>query len=127
MPRSLARIVYLAMLCLEKSLPMGGQVRVAIEPGVVSLAVDGRRTAPPPELWAHVTRGTPVPGLKADGVQFALLRMALIATGHDIAVDFGEASASLRISEAQPALAGDPDRASQAAPSPFRKRAMLAR
>ena len=40
MPRSLARIVYLAMLCLEKSLPMGGQVRVAIEPGVVALAVE---------------------------------------------------------------------------------------
>ena len=69
-----------------------------------------------------MTRGTPVPGLKADGVQFALLRMALLATGHDIAVDFGEASASLRISEAQPALAGDPDRWGQAARAPAEAR-----
>jgi histidine phosphotransferase ChpT len=107
MARPLARIVYLAILCLEKSLPMGGHVRVAIEPAAVSLAVDGRRTAPPPELWAHVTDGTPVPGLKADGVQFALLRQALEATGSAIDVAFGEAAATLRIVAAQPAPADD--------------------
>jgi histidine phosphotransferase ChpT len=107
MARPLARIVYLAILCLEKSLPMGGHVRVGIEPAAVSMAVDGRRTAPPPELWAHVTVGTPVPGLKADGVQFALLRQALEATGNTIEVAFGEAAAMVRIGAAQPALADE--------------------
>ena len=106
MARPLARIVYLAVLCLEKSLPMGGHLRIAIEPEAVSLAVDGRRTVPPPELWAHVTHGAPVPGLKADGVQFALLRQALETTGHTIAVAFAETAASIRIAAAQPALAG---------------------
>lgn len=104
MPRPLARLVYLAILCLERSLPMGGAVRVAIEPAAVSLAVDGRRTAPPAELWAHVTGGTPVPDLKADGVQFGLLRQALAATGHGIEVSFAETAASLRITVPQPAL-----------------------
>jgi histidine phosphotransferase ChpT len=104
MARPLARMIYLAILCLEKSLPMGGHVRVAIEPAAVSLAVDGRRTAPPPELWAHVTDGTPVPGLKPDGVQFALLRRALQATGSAIDVAFGEAAATLRIAATEPAL-----------------------
>ena len=108
MPRLLARLVYLAILCLERSLPMGGTVRIAIEPAAVSLAVDGRRTAPPTELWSHVTGGAPVPGLKADGVQFGLLRQALEATGHGIDVCFAETSASLRIADPQPALSALP-------------------
>jgi histidine phosphotransferase ChpT len=108
MARPLARIVYLAVLCLEKSLPMGGNLRVAIAPDAVALAVDGRRTAPPAELWEHVVRGTPVPGLKADGVQFALLRQALEATGHEIAVAFDETSATVRIAQTQTAVA-DPE------------------
>jgi histidine phosphotransferase ChpT len=106
MARSLARIVYLTLLCLEKSLPMGGHVRVALAPATVSLAVDGRRTAPPHELWTHVTRGDPVPGLKPDGVQFALLRQALEITGHSIDVAFGDTAATVRIALPQPALAG---------------------
>ena len=106
MPRPLARIVYLALLCLEKSLPMGGNVRIAIAPDAVSLAVDGRRTAPPPGLWEHVTRGTPVVGLKADAVQFALLRQALELTGHAIEVGLGETTATVRIATPQPVLAG---------------------
>jgi histidine phosphotransferase ChpT len=106
MARPLARIVYLAVLCLEKSLPMGGHVRVAIAPDAVSLAVDGRRTAPPPELWDHVTHGTPVPELKPDGVQFALLRQALETTGHAIDVTFAESAATVRIALPHPALAG---------------------
>ena len=57
MPRPLARLVYLAILCLEKSLPMGGHVRVGVAEDGIALAVEGRRTAPPPELWAHVTDG----------------------------------------------------------------------
>lgn len=103
--RQTARIVYLVVLCLEKSLPMGGQVRIGIEPGQVSIAADGRRTAPPAPLWAHVTRGTPVPDLKADGVQFALLRQALASTGHAIDVAFGDTSATLRLTLPQTALA----------------------
>ena len=60
LPRPLARLVYLAILCLEKSLPMGGHVRVGRRRGRIALAVEGRRTAPPAGLWAHVTDGAPV-------------------------------------------------------------------
>lgn len=105
--RQSACIVFLTVLCLEKSLPMGGSVRIGIEPGSVSLAVDGRRTAPPGELWDHVTRGTPVPNLKADGVQFALLRRAVETTGHAIDVSFGETNATVRLTLPEPALADD--------------------
>lgn len=97
LPRSLTRAVYLAILCLEKSLPMGGHVRVGLDGASISLAVDGRRTAPPPLLWAHVIDGTPVPDLKPDGVQFALLRQALAGIGHGIEAQFSETGAELRL------------------------------
>jgi histidine phosphotransferase ChpT len=97
MPRPVARLIYLAVLCLEKSLPMGGVVRVSVGGPAVTLAVDGHRTAPPPELWAHVLTGAPVPDLRPDGIQFALLRGALTATGHRIEAGFTDTEASMRI------------------------------
>ncbi len=90
LPRAEARLAYLTILCLEKSLPMGGQVRVSVGRDRIGLAVAGRRTAPPAALWAHVTDGAALAELKSDGVQFALLRQALAATGHRIEARFGE-------------------------------------
>ena len=46
LPRPATRLAYLAILCLEKSLPMGGHVRVAVGEGRITLSVAGRRTAP---------------------------------------------------------------------------------
>ena len=105
MRRSAARLVYLAILCLEKSLPMGGAARVLIEDEAAGLAVEGCRVAPPAELWLHVTCGAPVPELRSDGVQFALLRQGLEESGHRIEVDFGEAGATLRMTAPTPILA----------------------
>jgi histidine phosphotransferase ChpT len=97
LPRSLTRVVYLAILCLEKSLPMGGHVRVGIAGTAITLSVEGRRTAPPQALWAHVPEGTPVPELKPDGVQFALLRQALAGTGQRVEARFTETGAEVRL------------------------------
>lgn len=97
LPRTLTRIVYLAILCLEKSLPMGGHVRVALDGAGVALSVEGRRTAPPAALWAHVTDGTAIAELKPDGVQFALLRQALDGLSHGIVARFSETAAEIRL------------------------------
>ncbi len=102
MTRTVARMVYLAILCLEKSLPMGGVARISAGDGTISMTVDGRRTAPPAELWAHVVDGTPVAELKPDGVQFALLRQALQATGHRIDVGFTEGGVALKMAARDP-------------------------
>lgn len=102
MARTLAQVIYLAILCLEKSLPMGGTVRVRVAGPTIALGVEGRRTAPPAALWAHVTHGAALQDLRADGVQFALLRQVLDATGHRIAVEFGEAGAALTMTAQEP-------------------------
>jgi histidine phosphotransferase ChpT len=99
MPRQRARMIYLAILCLEKSLPMGGSLRVAVDGDVVDFNVEGRRTAPPETLWRHVTEGMPLEELRPDAVQFALLREALTATGHRIEASFTDTAARLRLTE----------------------------
>ncbi len=101
--RPMLRLAYLAILCLEKSLPMGGHVRVRLAEAGLTLGVGGRRTAPPRELWAHVTDGAPLSDLKSDGVQFALLRQDLETTGHRIETRFTEDAAEVAITA--PALA----------------------
>lgn len=102
MPRPIARIIYLAILCLEKSLPMGGLVRVSVAEDAIRLGVAGRRTAPPAGLWAHVTEGAWVEDLRADCVQFALLARALAETGHRLTASFTETGAELAVFEVAP-------------------------
>jgi histidine phosphotransferase ChpT len=105
LPRPVARLAYLAVLCLERSLPMGGNVRIGLAEGGVTLAVDGRRTAPPAALWAHVTDSAPRPEVKADTVQFPLLAATLAATGHGLSARFEEDAVDLTITALRPALA----------------------
>ena len=105
LPRPIARLAYLAVLCLEKSLPMGGTVRIGLLDGGLSLAVEGRRTTPPTAHWAHVTDGAALPDIKPDAVQFPLLAAALAESGHRLAARFTETAAELSITALRPALA----------------------
>ncbi len=98
MPRTTAQLLYLTLLCLERSLPMGGAVRITIGLETISLGVEGKRTAPPVELWALVTDGTPPETLRSDGVQFALLRKALTDCNRRIAVAFTDTGAQVSLS-----------------------------
>jgi histidine phosphotransferase ChpT len=102
--RPLVRLAYLAILCLEKSLPMGGTVRIAATEDVIALRVDGRRTQPPAALWAHLTEGRELGELRPDAVQFALLRQGLEAAGHRLEARFAETGAEVAI-VLSPALA----------------------
>jgi histidine phosphotransferase ChpT len=101
-PRPLAKTLYLALLCLEKSLPLGGTVRVSADEERAEMRVEGRRTAAPPELWAHVTDGRPLPPVGSDAVQFVLLRAALEQSGGMIEVGFEESGAALRLAVPAP-------------------------
>lgn len=95
--RPLVRLAYLAILCLEKTLPMGGTVRVAATGDAIALRVDGRRTQPPEALWAHVIEGRALGEIRPDGVQFALLRRGLEASGHRLEARFTESAAEVAI------------------------------
>ena len=103
--RPVARLACLAVLCLEKSLPMGGHVRIELSGGSLALEVQDRRIAAPAALWAHATEGSPLPDLTPDVVQFALLRNALLCANHRISARFSETTASVAITATDPVVA----------------------
>lgn len=100
LPRQVAKTVYLALLCVEKSLPLGGAARITVAGDAVLLGVEGRRVVPPADLWALAVEGAPAPDLRADGVQFALLRDALSCAGQRLEARFEETCARLRLTDA---------------------------
>ena len=102
MPRATARLIYLAILCMEKSLPMGGTVKVSVSNGVAGLSVEGKKVAPPAELWAHVTDGTPVGELRSDNVQFLLLREHLASSGQHLEVEFSDTGGRIELKALSP-------------------------
>mgnify|MGYP001813787661 CR=1 FL=1 len=101
-PKPIVRLIFLAILCMEKSLPMGGCLIVNVSSDDVEISVDGTRTVPPTDLWAHVTHGAHIDDLQSNGVQFVLLRNALLAGGRTLATSFSEAGASLRLQARSP-------------------------
>ena len=100
--RATGKLVCLALLCLEKSLPMGGTATVCVEGEAIEITAQGRRLAPPADLWALAAGATPGP-LRSDGVQFALLGATLAALGMDIETSFDEARGEVRIARPRPA------------------------
>ena len=105
LPRPLARLGCLAILCLEKSLPLGGTLDLATPaPAEITLHATARRTAPPPELWAHAETGAPLAGIRPDAVQFALLAHALAGSGARLDARFEETAAEVRITTAAAGL-----------------------
>ena len=102
--RATGKLVCLALLCLEKSLPMGGAATIALAEGddTIAIAAEGRRLAPPSELWA-LAAGAATETLRSDAVQFALLGGALAAQGLEIETRFEEPGAEVRIGPPTPA------------------------
>lgn len=102
--RATAKLVFLTLLCLEKSLPMGGAATVALaeDSEAIAIAAEGRRLAPPPELWA-LAAGAATQTLRSDAVQFALLGRALADQGLEIETRFEDPGAEVRIGPSTPA------------------------
>lgn len=97
MSRVTARLVYLAILCMERSLPMGGAMRITFACDHVEMAVEGCRLQPPSGLWPHVCDGAPLTDPRPDNVQFALLRNALATGEHAFEARFTQDAALLRL------------------------------
>ncbi|WP_424927248.1 histidine phosphotransferase family protein [Amaricoccus tamworthensis] len=96
-PRSCGQMLFLTLLCLEKGLPMGGQIVVTGGSESYAFSINARKVAPPAEFWNHVLDGVELDGLKSDGVQFALLRGELERSGSNLDVNFGETEATARL------------------------------
>lgn len=78
LPRSVARLAFLLVLCGESALPLGGVLNVAVEEGPrLRLIAEGRRTRFDPAPWAHLRTGDPFPDCSSAQVHFLLARRIL--------------------------------------------------
>jgi histidine phosphotransferase ChpT len=95
--RATAQLAYLAILCFERSLPMGGEVRVTAGGAAIQLIAEDCRVSAPAEPWSHVTSGARMAEPKPDNVQFLLLRGAMTARGYRAERRFSDRAAELRL------------------------------
>lgn len=71
-PRWAVRMVFLAVQCLETSMPYGGRIEIACDSGVWTITGHSPKVSANPELWARLT-GAETGDLAPAHVQYALL------------------------------------------------------
>lgn len=82
-PRAQVQAVFLAMLCAESALPVGGEIRVEKDGGKWRVSGKGRRTCPEPDLWRPLGEGHAPAQLTPAHVQFGLLPHCLSEMGRE--------------------------------------------
>lgn len=95
-PRAAARLVLLAMLCLETALPLGGQITLRQGEDSWALIATGKRLAVEEGLWHAVAAAQPPAAPSPAQVQFALLADGFARHGAQPRVDRTEDSLTLR-------------------------------
>ncbi|GFE66790.1 histidine phosphotransferase family protein [Litoreibacter roseus] len=94
--RTEAKVAMLGLLCLEASLPMGGDVTIGSDRGTWNLHAYGTKIRFDPEVWSVVQGPHQGASVRSSQVQFALLRDALNDTGKTAQVGHSDTAVSLR-------------------------------
>ncbi|MBJ3762858.1 histidine phosphotransferase [Maribius pontilimi] len=89
MPRDLARLVFLLLLCCETALPYGGAIAVDATGDTLHISAEAPRLRQTPELWAHMSRAD-LPMPLASDIHFPLARQAATDIGRRIEVVTGD-------------------------------------
>lgn len=87
-PRDQVRMAFLAMMCLETALPLGGDITVTETGQLWEVSGIGRRVKVEDDLWANLAGARS--DVTAAQVQFALLPDAAIAAGRHLTVEGNE-------------------------------------
>lgn len=93
--RSETKIAFLAILCLETCLPLGGEITVNTDRGEWKFHAYGSKIRFEPNLWAHLKHGAQASAASAD-VQFPLLGDALRVVHRTPLVGHSDSAVSLR-------------------------------
>ncbi len=94
--RSEARMVMLALMCLETALPWGGRIMVLHGSAGWRFVAEAGRTKPDPALWQWLDgQGDRVRALSPSEVHFALLAEALQRAGRQARYEVDEQGAEL--------------------------------
>lgn len=99
--KPMAKLAFLALLCMETAFPFGG--RVVCDIAAHTLVVTGRSEKPmiDPELWGPLADGGAWPDdLRPARVQFPLLQHDVVSRGAAMSVDVTDVGITLRITAA---------------------------
>ena len=81
------KLAFLAIQCLESSLPWGGEVTVGVSDRAWTLVGSGERIKHDAALWERAAGGGGPEDLSASDVHFALLPLAAEAAGREVKVE----------------------------------------
>ncbi|MGC9418388.1 MAG: histidine phosphotransferase family protein [Rhodovulum sp.] len=91
LPRALAKVTLLAVLCAEIALVRGGRIALSSQSGEIVLTAEAPRLQIEPRLWDPISEGrAPDDGLGPAEVQFALLPAAAHEAGRSLTLSRGE-------------------------------------
>lgn len=93
-PRAEAKLVLLALMCLETAMPWGGNTVARRHGGGWQIAGMSERIQIDPGLWERF--GTPADPLAAGQVHFALIGREAAAQGRRLGAELGEGRISIR-------------------------------
>lgn len=93
--RQEVKTAFLALQCLENTLPWGGKISVARAQGAWSLVATGEKTRFESDLWEKVSDDNNLQGIVASDVHFALLCPAAKAAGTKVRTDIQEMQISI--------------------------------
>lgn len=91
LPRPVAQILLLGLLCVEQALPQGGHISLGETPAGWQIVATAPRLAPNPDLWQALCAGGPWPSVSPAQVHFLILHHCLVARGAAIQQTLSEA------------------------------------
>ncbi|MEM6373868.1 MAG: histidine phosphotransferase family protein [Pseudomonadota bacterium] len=94
-PRWAVRMVFLAVQCLETSMPYGGRIEISCASGQWAISGYSEKSNPDPNLWA-VLQGEELETLAPAHVQFALLPAVARDTDRNIGCDISADRLTIR-------------------------------
>jgi histidine phosphotransferase ChpT len=93
--RSEVRPVFLAILCVETALPLGGHISVSKNGGSWVVSGQGEKLAIDPALWQSLGHAEAMADLSPARVQFGLLPQAVADLGRCVSAETGETAAQI--------------------------------
>lgn len=96
-PRSEAKLVFLALQCMETALPRGGDITIGYDDAGWECRATAPVLKPDPDLWQMLTDPAHQPALSPAQVQFGLLQQALDHPRRRVTLQEGDGTLVLRL------------------------------
>ena len=96
-PREAVQLAFLAYLCCEVALPLGGTVRIDQQAGSWALTATGRRVVLDETTWQHLVGPTDLTDVTPDRVQFVMLSVLARAQGRSLHVSSSDSDLRMAI------------------------------